>query len=65
MLSTLIISAIMSTISGGTAWYVARRGIQGVKNDVANATSEVEKIKAHIFPAATPAPAPAPVVVQG
>jgi len=55
MLTLLISNAITAGLAVGTSWYISHRGLQGVKNDVANAKAEVEKIKASVFPAAAPA----------
>jgi hypothetical protein len=58
MITLLISNAITAGLAVGTSWYISHRGLQGVKNDVANAKAEVEKIKASVFPA-TPAATPA------
>lgn len=46
---TLAIASLVSAaVAAGMAWYVRGRGIQGVKNDMANAQNEVIALKAKI-----------------
>jgi hypothetical protein len=61
MLTLFISNVVTAAIAVGISWYVSHRGIQGVKNDVANATTEIRGIKARIFPEAAVVPVQAPV----
>ena len=54
MLTSIIITIIISSITSGIAYYVGHRGIQGVKNDVANAKNEISKLTGRVDAVAPP-----------
>jgi len=49
---SLLLSSVASLAAGfGLGWYIKGRGMTGVKIDLNNVKSDVEKIKAQVFPA--------------
>lgn len=54
---TIIGLAAASAISFGLGWYIKGRGMTGVQIDLNNVKTDVENIKARVFPT------PAPVVI--
>jgi len=51
MLSLLLSNIVTAVVFGGGAWYVRGRGVTGVQTDINNIKTDVEKIKAQVFPA--------------
>lgn len=46
---TAVIASIVSlAVGAGTGWYVAKRGMAGVQNDLNNAKNEIANLKANI-----------------
>jgi hypothetical protein len=44
MLNLIISNIVSVAIGGGIGWYVKGRGLQGVKNDAANAVTTTENV---------------------
>lgn len=44
MLSLVISNVVSLAIGGGLGWYIKGRGLQGVKNDTANAVQATENV---------------------
>jgi hypothetical protein len=57
MLSMLIASGISAGIGFGLGWYIKGRGMTGVQIDLNNIKSDVENLKAKVFPTSTAAQA--------
>jgi hypothetical protein len=51
MISMIVSSAVAAGIGFGLGWYIKGRGMTGVQNDLNNIKTDVENLKAKIFPA--------------
>lgn len=56
MLNLAIASLVSLAVGGGLGYYVKSRGMTGVQTDLNSVKTDVENLKAKVFPTATPTP---------
>lgn len=49
-MSAIISSLVSAGVGFGLGWYIKGRGLTGVQNDLNNIKTDVENLKAHVFP---------------
>jgi len=58
----LVIIEILMAVSGVCGYYLGHRGFNGIISDLKDVKTDVENLKAKLFPAPAPTPPVTPVV---